>query len=205
MSALVGTIENHPESTSESDTGSFTLTRQQRPQPQAVGSRRRPRAIQDPEKHLKNQGKLRAEMSRMNEAIDNPVRMNERIEAERMSEMSPKIRQIRQPVKASHPRQSSSDSNVSKTPEFFAPPPPNRSPLSPNTEESLMSDEDDRSIDYLKKNDKPESSKCLAPDCQYEAPREQKEELKTNHLHCYSDTNTMDSGWQSGSEKHITD
>ncbi|KOB71925.1 Uncharacterized protein OBRU01_13097 [Operophtera brumata] len=27
--------------------------------------------------------------------------------------------------------------------------------------------------------------------------------LKSTHLHCYSDTNTMDSGWQSGSERQL--
>ncbi|CAB3241600.1 unnamed protein product [Arctia plantaginis] len=79
------------------------------------------------------------------------------------------------------------------------------SPLSPNTEESLLSD--DGTPDQVYSND-PESSKCLGPDSQYEPVRESKEEIlkgNINHIHCYSDTNTMDSGWQSGSEKQVTD
>lgn len=407
VSALVGTIENHPESTSESDTGSFTLTRQQRPQPQ-VGSKRRPRQV---EKHAKNQEKMRQDLNnsirlteqqieqlnnsmrmnermndsriervndsrisermndsrisdrmnesrisdrndprisgvsdsrlsdrmnesrlservndsrisdrvndsrisdrmndsrisdrmnetrlsermndsrdrlndsrlermnesrdrlnerservndcrisdrfnetrlsergdsrdRLNERIDrmsdtrsNDSRLNdsrlsdsrmndsriERIEDRRMSDLnssiriegSPKMRAHMSPLRIQrsspknlpkeHPRQSSSDSGK---PEFFVPPPLNLSPLSPNTEESLLSDDDDRRTDQVYSND-PESSKCLGPDSQYEPIREEKEEiLKTNHHHCYSDTNTMDSGWQSGSEKQVTD
>ncbi|KAL0809553.1 hypothetical protein ABMA28_011086 [Loxostege sticticalis] len=407
VSALVGTIENHPESTSESDTGSFTLTRQQRPQPQ-VGSKRRPRQL---EKHAKNQEKMRQDLNnsirlteqqieqlnnsmrmnermndsriervndsrisermndsrisdrmnesrisdrndprisgvsdsrlsdrmnesrlservndsrisdrvndsrisdrmndsrisdrmnetrlsermndsrdrlndsrlermnesrdrlnerservndcrisdrfnetrlsergdsrdRLNERIDrmsdtrsNDSRLNdsrlsdsrmndsriERIEDRRMSDLnssiriegSPKMRAHMSPLRIQrsspknlpkeHPRQSSSDSGK---PEFFVPPPLNLSPLSPNTEESLLSDDDDRRTDQVYSND-PESSKCLGPDSQYEPIREEKEEiLKTNHHHCYSDTNTMDSGWQSGSEKQVTD
>ncbi|XP_026755974.2 uncharacterized protein LOC113515877 isoform X2 [Galleria mellonella] len=363
VSALVGTIENHPESTSESDTGSFTLTRQQRPQPQ-VGSKRRPRQN---DKHTKNQRqemnairlteqqlieqlnssmrmsdrmndsrvsdsvnetrvsdrndsrdrlndsrierindsrisdrmnetRLSERMSgsrdrlnesrieRMNESRfertndsrisdrmsesrlrelmnDSRDRLNEsriermndsrisdrmnesrisdrmndsrisdrmsersdrldRIEDRRMSDLnssiriegSPKMRTHMSPLRMprsspknlpkEHPRQSSSDSSK---PEFFVPPPPTVSPLSPNTEESLLSDEDDRRQDQVYSND-PEPSKCLGPDSQYEAVREEKDEiLKTNHHHCYSDTNTMDSGWQSGSEKQVTD
>ncbi|XP_022817076.1 uncharacterized protein LOC111349947 isoform X2 [Spodoptera litura] len=399
VSALVGTIENHPESTSESDTGSFTLTRQQRPQPQ-VGSKRRPRQT---EKHIKNQEKMRQVLNNsirltehQIEQLNNSMRMNERIERERMNETrlsermndsrdrlndrdrierindcrisdrmnetrlsermndsrdrlnegrvcererlerlndsrisdrmnetrmsermnetrknermndsrdrlndsrncevidpriermndsrisdrmnetrlsermndsrvcermnearmermndsklsdrsdtrhsdrmndsrlermndsrlermselnssiriggSPKMRTHISPLRIprsspknvpkDHPRQSSSDSNK---PDFRQ-----ISPLSPNTEESLLSD-DDRPQDQVYSND-PETSKCLGPDSQYEPVRETKEEiLKTNHHHCYSDTNTMDSGWQSGSEKQVTD
>ncbi|CAH0697954.1 unnamed protein product [Spodoptera exigua] len=403
VSALVGTIENHPESTSESDTGSFTLTRQQRPQPQ-VGSKRRPRQA---EKHIKNQEKMRQVLNNsirltehQIEQLNNSMRMNERMERERMSDRmnetrlserindsrdrlndreriermndcrisdrmnetrlsermndsrdrlnegrvcerermerlndsrisdrmnetrmsermnetrmsermndsrdrlndsrncevidpriermndsrisdrmnetrisermndsrvcermnearmermndsklsdrsdtrhsdrmndsrlerlndsrlermsemnssiridgSPKMRTHISPLRIprsspknvpkDHPRQSSSDSNK---PEFRQ-----ISPLSPNTEESLLSD-DDRPQDQVYSND-PETSKCLGPDSQYEPVRESKEEiLKTNHHHCYSDTNTMDSGWQSGSEKQVTD
>ncbi|CAH2056278.1 unnamed protein product, partial [Iphiclides podalirius] len=336
VSALVGTIENHPESTSESDTGSFTLTRQQRPQPQ-VGSKRRPRQA---DKHIKNQEKLRQDLNsslrlteqqiehlnssmrmsdrmcdrmndsrvsdrmndsrisdrlndsrvsermndarmsermndsrdrlndpriererlndsrvdRMNESRDRLNdsrieriesrdrlndsrvdrmdsrdrlndsridRMNEgRIDDRRMSDLnasiriegSPKMRAHISPLRMprtspknlpkEHPRQSSSDSSK---PEFFAPPPPAHSPLSPNTEESLLSDDDDGRKDTVYSNE-PETSKCLGPDSQYEPVRDAKEEiLKTNHHHCYSDTNTMDSGWQSGSEKQVTD
>lgn len=422
VSALVGTIENHPESTSESDTGSFTLTRQQRPQPQ-VGSKRRPRQT---DKHVKNQEKMRQELNnsirlteqqieqlatsmrmcdgriervndlrigdrmndrisgvsdrigdrndsrservndrerinesrisgvndrdrlnesrisgvndrermnesrvsgvsdcrldrmndsrisdrmndsrisdrmnetrlsermndsrdrlnerieRMNESRDrlnergsecrisermNETRMSERGDRDRMNESriermsdrsndsrlndsriermsdrsndsrlnesrledrrksdlnssiriegSPKMRTHMSPLRIQrsspknlpkeHPRQSSSDSGKQ---EFFVPPPMNLSPLSPNTEESLLSDDDERRSDQVYSND-PEPSKCLGPDSQYEPVREEKEEiLKTNHHHCYSDTNTMDSGWQSGSEKQVTD
>ncbi|KAM3955441.1 LOW QUALITY PROTEIN: uncharacterized protein ACR2FA_010643 [Aphomia sociella] len=360
VSALVGTIENHPESTSESDTGSFTLTRQQRPQPQ-VGSKRRPRQT---DKHTKNQRqdintmrmteqqlidqlnssmrvndarisdrmnetrisernesrdrlndsriermndsrisdrmnetRLSERMSdsrdrlnesrieRMNESRiermndsrisdrmnetrlsermgDTRDRLNEsriermndsrisdrmndsrisdrmndsrisdrmndsrsdrmdRIEDRRMSDLnssiriegSPKMRTHMSPLRMprsspknlpkEHLRQSSLDSSK---PEFFVPPPPAHSPLSPNTEESLLSDEDDRRQDQVYSNE-PEPSKCLGPDSQYEPVREEKEEiLKSNHHHCYSDTNTMDSGWQSGSEKQVTD
>ncbi|XP_060808704.1 uncharacterized protein LOC106131084 [Amyelois transitella] len=398
VSALVGTIENHPESTSESDTGSFTLTRQQRPQPQ-VGSKRRPRQ----EKHLKNNEKIRQDHIRMSEQqlfeqLNNSMRMSDRmnerilsernesrdrlnesrdrlndsrmdsrmnetrlsermsdsrdrlndsrierlnesriermndsrisdrmnetrmsdrmnetrmsdrmndsrisdrmndsritdrmndtrisdrmndtrisdrmndtrisdrmndtrisdrmndtrisdrmndtrisdrmndtrisdrlnesrisdrIEDRRMSDLnssiridgSPKMRAHMSPLRMprsspknlpkEHLRQSSSDSSK---PEFFVPPPPNHSPLSPNTEESLLSDDDGKDQVY---SNEPESSKCLGPDSQYEPVREEKDEiLKTNHHHCYSDTNTMDSGWQSGSEKQVTD
>ncbi|CAG9794175.1 unnamed protein product [Diatraea saccharalis] len=373
VSALVGTIENHPESTSESDTGSFTLTRQQRPQPQ-VGSKRRPRQN---EKLVKNQEKTRQDLnsslrlteqqiehlnnsmrmcermndariermnetrssermdriesrdrlndsrldrvndtrmsdrmndtrssertnnsrearkndplsndsrmmnesrvsdsrmndsrlsesrmndsrlseSRMNDSRLSESRMNDsrlsdcrnerferlndsrtermndsrmvteridrmndtRIEDRRMSDLnssiriegSPKIRSHMSPLRIQknpknlpkeHCRQSSSDSGK---PEFFVPPPPNLSPLSPNTDESLLSDEDRPDTVY---SNEPETSKCLGPDSQYEPVREEKEDiLKTNHHHCYSDTNTMDSGWQSGSEKQVTD
>lgn len=387
VSALVGTIENHPESTSESDTGSFTLTRQQRPQPQ-VGSKRRPRQT---DKHAKNQDKIRQvlnnsirltehqieqlnnsmrmnermERERMSERMDSRDRLNERMERmndvrisdrmnetrlsermndsrdrlnegrermerlndsrisdrmnetrmsermndsrdrlndsrscevmdpriermndsrisdrmnetrlserlndsrvcermteariermndsklsdrsdtrhsdrmndtrhsdrmndsrlerlndsrlERMSELnssiridgSPKMRAHISPLRIArsspknlpkdHPRQSSSDSNKADFRQI--------SPLSPNTEESLLSD-DERPQDQVYSND-PETSKCLGPDSQYEPVRDGKEEiLKTNHHHCYSDTNTMDSGWQSGSEKQVTD
>ncbi|XP_049882567.1 uncharacterized protein LOC126378343 [Pectinophora gossypiella] len=367
VSALVGTIENHPESTSESDTGSFTLTRQQRPQPQ-VGSKRRPRQEKHAQ-HLKNQEKLRQDLNnslrlteqqieqlnnsmrmseriermegrlndsrdrlnercvidRLNERIDNRMeprmermndsrisermndsrvsermnesriiermnesrisermnesrlgermnesrisermnesrlgermnesrisermnesrlgermnesriseRMNEsrisdrvndrsdrmvermndsrlsdRFEDRRMSDLNSSIRNdspLRMPrsspkiLSKEHPRQSSSDSK-----EFFVA--PAISPLSPKTEESLLSDDDRQDQVY---SNEPETSKCLGPDAQYEPVREEKEEiLKTNHHHCYSDTNTMDSGWQSGSEKQVTD
>ncbi|XP_013177041.1 PREDICTED: uncharacterized protein LOC106124676 isoform X2 [Papilio xuthus] len=148
-------------------------------------------------------------------------RINEsRIEDRRMSDLnasiriegSPKARTHISPLRMprtspknlpkDHPRQSSSDSSK---PEFFVPPPPVLSPLSPNTEESLLSDEDDRRKDIVYSNE-PETSKCLGPDSQYEPVRDVKEDiLKTNHHHCYSDTNTMDSGWQSGSEKQVTD
>lgn len=277
VSALVGTIENHPESTSESDTGSFTLTRQQRPQPQ-VGSKRRPRA----EKHLKTQEKLRQDLnnslrlteqqiehlnnsirmnearlnerndsrdrlndsritdsrvnesrlndsrvndSRINDTRSNDSRLNEsrvndsrlndsrvndqridrelnesRIEDRRMSDLNASIRlesprshvsPLRRSPKEKEPRQESSK-------EFFA-----ISPLSPTTEDTLLSDDERQDQVY---SNEPETSKCLGPDSQYEPVREEKEEvLKTNHHHCYSDTNTMDSGWQSGSEKQVTD
>ncbi|XP_059062612.1 uncharacterized protein LOC131855370 [Achroia grisella] len=154
---------------------------------------------------------------RMNETRSDRL---ERIEDRRMSDLnssirvegSPKMRNHMSPLRVprsspknlpkEHPRQSSSDSNK---PEFFVPPPPTHSPLSPNTEESLLSDEDVRTQDQMYSND-PETSKCLGPDSQYEGVREEKDEiLKTNHHHCYSDTNTMDSGWQSGSEKQVTD
>lgn len=58
---------------------------------------------------------------------------------------------------------------------------------------------------------------CLGPDLRYEPVQgfgegmnadESNGEAGTNnpvHLRCCSDSNTMDSGWQSGSEKHITD
>ncbi|XP_048482378.1 uncharacterized protein LOC105398624 [Plutella xylostella] len=358
ISALVGTIENHPESTSESDTGSFTLTRQQRPQPQ-TGSKRRPRTNQPADKHTKNQEKIRHDLnnsirlteqqieqlnsslcqrmndSRMSDRLNesrisdrmNECRMSERLNdsrvsdrmnecrmmermnesrvsermndsrigermndsrmSERMNESrvsdrmnesrvsdrmnesrisehsrmndsrlsdlsrknelrmsdhnrldssrsdhsrldldlkgSPKMKHHVSPLRNAsrsspssvlrdapiHPRQSSTDSNVSlkNNPDFFVPPPPNHSPLSPNTEESLLSDDEDRQrTDQVYSNEKPETSKCLGPDSQYEPVREEKEEImKVNHHHCYSDTNTMDSGWQSGSEKHATD
>ena len=353
MSALVGTIENHPESTSESDT-SFTLTRQQRPQPQ-VGSKRRPK---NTEKHIK-QDKIRdfnnsvrlteqqiehlnnsmriermneirmsdrinesresrvndsrdrlndsrverlndsrverlndSRVERLNESRverlndsrverlndsrverlndsrgdrlndsrvdrlndsdrgdprdrmnDSRDRLNERNERlsdrlndsridrisererahesrserfddRRMSDLnssiriegSPKMRHVT-PLRMTrtspknikeNPRQSSSDSNK----DFFT---PNLSPLSPNTEESLLSDDDRNIKPETVYSNEPEVSKCLAPDSQYETVREKDEILKTNHHHCYSDTNTMDSGWQSGSEKQVTD
>ncbi|XP_028156656.1 uncharacterized protein LOC114350177 isoform X2 [Ostrinia furnacalis] len=395
VSALVGTIENHPESTSESDTGSFTLTRQQRPQPQ-VGSKRRPRQneklkneklrqdlnpmrlteqqieqlnnsmriserMNDPriervndtrlsdrmndsrisdrmnesriserndprmsgvnesrlsdrmnesriservndsrisdrlndsrisdrmnetrlsermdsrdrlndsrlermnesrdrlnerservnecrisdrfnetrmsERGSDSRDRLNERMERLSDARSNDSRLNdsrlsdsrmndsriERIEDRRMSDLnssirlegSPKMRAHMSPLRIQrsspknlpkeHPRQSSSDSGK---PDFYVPPPINLSPLSPNTEESLLSDEEERRPDQVYSND-PETSKCLGPDSQYEPIREEKEEiLKTNHHHCYSDTNTMDSGWQSGSEKQVTD
>lgn len=154
-----------------------------------------------------------SDMSRLNDSriseLNSSMRMEHSLEESRIKG-SPKVRQshmspLRNLPKSSsplHPRQSSTDSNVShkNSVEFFVPPPPVHSPLSPNTEESVISDEEDRA-----RTEKPETSKCLAPDSQYEVVREEKEELKTNHHHCYSDTNTMDSGWQSGSEKHVTD
>lgn len=335
ISALVGTIENHPESTSESDTGSFTLTRQQRPQPQ-VGSKRRPRQTdkktekmrpdlnssmrltEQQIEHLNNSMRMsernermdrieridsrdrlhdsrldrsdrmnesrmdksdqlndsRVErcnrlndsriermndsridrsdrlndsrnsridrmcdmdsndsrdrlndsrierisessrierMERMNDSRDRTTELNEsrvsrdRFEDRRISDLnasiridgSPKMRPHISPLKM--PKRSS-PKNLQKEKELAA----ISSPLSPNTEESLLSDEDGRpEIVY---SNEPEV-KCLGPDSQYEPVRENinKEELKTNHHHCYSDTNTMDSGWQSGSEKQVTD
>ncbi|XP_039747810.1 uncharacterized protein LOC120624987 isoform X3 [Pararge aegeria] len=141
-------------------------------------------------------------------------RISDRFEDRRMSDLnasvriegSPKMRTHMSPLRMpktspknlpkEHPRQSSSDSK-----EFFVP--PAHSPLSPNTEESLLSDDDDRRQEIVYSNE-PEGSKCLGPDSQYE-PERKDEILKTNHHHCYSDTNTMDSGWQSGSEKQVTD
>ncbi|XP_046974930.1 uncharacterized protein LOC124541129 isoform X2 [Vanessa cardui] len=79
---------------------------------------------------------------------------------------------------------------------------PALSPLSPATEESLVSDEDRRPETVYSNEPEPER---LAPDSQYEPVREAKDELKLNHHRCCSDTNTMDSGWQSGSEKQVTD
>lgn len=331
VSALVGTIENHPESTSESDTGSFTLTRQQRPVPQTSGSKRRPRTNPSADKHMKSQEKIRQELNnslrlteqqieqlnnsmcqrmndsrisehsrmsdrmnesrvsermnesrvseRMNEARlgermnesrlserMNEARLGERMNESRLSERmndsrvsdrmndsrltecshigdlsrmnelrmsdhsrlderrmeldlksSPKVRTHMSPLRRVsknqrespvHLRQSSTDSNVShKTPEFFVPPPPNHSPLSPNTEESLLSDEEEgQSVEQVYSNEQGESSKRLGPDSPYEKVKDENVEvLKLNHNRCYSDTNTMDSGWQSGSEKHVTD
>ncbi|CAH0599927.1 unnamed protein product [Chrysodeixis includens] len=130
-------------------------------------------------------------MSDLNSSIriDGSPKMRTHISPLRIARSSPKN------LTKDHPRQSSSDSSK---PDFRQ-----ISPLSPNTEESLLSD-DDRP-DQVYSND-PESSKCLGPDSQYEPVREGKEEvLKGNHHHCYSDTNTMDSGWQSGSEKQVTD
>ncbi|XP_041986271.1 uncharacterized protein LOC121738346 isoform X2 [Aricia agestis] len=146
----------------------------------------------------------RIERERLNDSRsdrDSRLDRSERFEDRRMSDLNSSIRvegspKLRSPLRIpksspknlpkEHPRQSSSDSGK---PEFFVPPPP-ISPLSPNTEESLLSDEDGR----------PEA-KCLGPDSQYEGPRE----VIKGHHHCYSDTNTMDSGWQSGSERHVTD
>lgn len=173
------------------------------------------------ERDRMNESRLDRMSDRSNDSRLNDSRLNDsRIEDRRMSDLnssiriegSPKMRSHMSPLRIQrsspknlpkeHPRQSSSDSGK---PEFFVPPPLNLSPLSPNTEESLLSDEDDRRPDQVYSND-PESSKCLGPDSQYEPVREDKEEiLKTNHHHCYSDTNTMDSGWQSGSEKQVTD
>ncbi|KAI5638115.1 hypothetical protein NE865_09236 [Phthorimaea operculella] len=257
VSALVGTIENHPESTSESDTGSFTLTRQQRPQPQ-IGSKRRPRdrlnerieRLSDRERdRIESREKLnesrisdrmndsriermnearmsdrmshtrisdRANESRISDRMNdsrtsdrlNDSKISDRIEERRLSDLNSSIR-MDSPLRMArsspkgfqkeHPRQSSLDSSK----EFFVA--PALSPLSPKTEESLLSDDDRQDQAYT---NEPESSrpKCLGPDSQYETVREEKEEvLKTNHHHCYSDTNTMDSGWQSGSEKQVTD
>lgn len=123
--------------------------------------------------------------------IEGSPKMRSHISPLRMPRTSPKN------LPKEHPRQ-----NSDSKPDFFVPPPV-ISPLSPNTEESLLSD-DDRP-DQVYSND-PEGSKCLGPDSQYEPVREEKVEvLKGNHHHCYSDTNTMDSGWQSGSEKQVTD
>ncbi|VVC91457.1 unnamed protein product [Leptidea sinapis] len=383
ISALVGTIENHPESTSESETGSFTLTRQQRPQPQ-VGSKRRSRQADKKARHdhsirlieqqienLNNSIRMterveridsrdRLNVRRDDERIDNPRieriddsrnrlnessrsdRLNEsRIERindprfddsriERMSERSdrfndsrifetsriernndarlddPRIERLSQRSdrfndskalensriermndprlddsrierlsdrserfndsrmlecsrieRINDPRYSSGDRNerterinegrinenkdrvnrermsdrfedrrisdlnssirIESSPKTRPQISPLRmsrrdspqnskhettiSPLSPNTEESLLSDDDAREI-YTNESE----AKCLGPDSQYEPVREKKEEvLKMNHHHCYSDTNTMDSGWQSGSEKQVTD
>ncbi|XP_030041383.1 uncharacterized protein LOC115456442 isoform X2 [Manduca sexta] len=167
-----------------------------------------------------NESRLSERMERMNESRIsdkmNDSRLSERIERmnetrlnERMSELNSSMRMEGSPRSRTHmsplrvPRTSPKDhprpSNVESKP-FVQP----ISPLSPKTEESLLSD-DDRPVDQVYSND-PETSKCLAPDSQYEPVREEKEEiLKTNHHHCYSDTNTMDSGWQSGSEKQVTD
>lgn len=150
-----------------------------------------------------------SDRSRMNDSQLNDSRLSDLrmdLDETRLSCTSirqPHLNQLRHLPRNSsplHPRQSSTDSNSShkNNAEFFVPPPPNHSPLSPNTEESVISD------DERDKTQKPESSKCLAPDSQYELVR-RNEEIKVNHLHCYSDTNTMDSGWQSGSEKHATD
>ncbi|XP_052742829.1 uncharacterized protein LOC112054346 isoform X3 [Bicyclus anynana] len=122
--------------------------------------------------------------------IEGSPKMRNHISPLRMPRTSPKN------LPKEHPRQSSSDSK-----EFYVP--PAHSPLSPNTEESLLSDDDDRRQEIVYSNE-PEGSKCLGPDSQYE-PERKDEILKTNHHHCYSDTNTMDSGWQSGSEKQVTD
>lgn len=147
-------------------------------------------------------------IERLNDSRISDRMTDSRIEDRRMSELnssiriegSPKMRAHISPLRLKsspknlpkeHPRQSSSDSNFATI-----------SPLSPNTEESLLSDDGQ---DQVYSNE-PETSKCLGPDSQYEPVREEKEEiLKTNHHHCYSDTNTMDSGWQSGSEKQVTD
>ncbi|XP_063391659.1 uncharacterized protein LOC134677130 [Cydia fagiglandana] len=113
-------------------------------------------------------------------------------------EGSPKMRQLRIPrfsPKSNHPRQLSSESNKA---EFFAPPPPNQ-PLSPTAEKPLLNEEN-----QVYSNEA--ETACLGPDSQYESVREEKDEIKVHHhRHCYSDTNTMDSGWQSGSEKQVTD
>lgn len=298
VSALVGTIENHPESTSESDTGSFTLTRQQRPQPQ-VGSKRRPRQA---DKHLKSQEKIRQALNssvrltehqieqlnnsmRMNERMCDPrieriERMNDTRMSERMSSrdrlnkndshdrlndthkcdltecridrmndsrhserMSDRLNDSRfndsklndcklNDCRLNDCRQNESRMNDSRLndssiindsprshisplrlpkvekPEFFVPPPPVISPISPKTEESLLSDEDrperqERPKDQVYSND-PEPSKCLSPDAQYEQV-DNGVTLEPNHHHWHSDTNTMDSGWQSGEDRHTTD
>ncbi|XP_064075609.1 uncharacterized protein LOC113395354 isoform X1 [Vanessa tameamea] len=89
---------------------------------------------------------------------------------------------------------------TSPKPKDCAPAP---SPLSPATEESLVSDEDERRPETVYSNE-PEPER-LAPDSQYEPVRDGKDELELNHHRCYSDTNTMDSGWQSGSERQVTD
>ncbi|CAH0717126.1 unnamed protein product, partial [Brenthis ino] len=310
VSALVGTIENHPESTSESDT-SFTLTRQQRPQPQ-VGSKRRPKhtdkhtktdKIRDfnnsvrlteqqieqlnnsmriermtevrmsdrindsrcdrmnelresrindsrdrlndsrvdrisERERLNDTDRMNDSRDRLNDRLNDPridrmndrtndrierlndarvERISDRFDDRRMSELNSSIRIEGSPKMRSHisplrmprtspknlnkenPRQSSSDSKV----DFF-PPPTNLSPLSPNTEESLLSDDDRNVKPETVYSNEPEVSKCLGPDLQYETVKKD-DILKTNHHHCYSDTNTMDSGWQSGSEKQVTD
>lgn len=56
---------------------------------------------------------------------------------------------------------------------------------------------------------------CIAPDLRYEPVQgfENNMQMCDNganqvapmHMRCYSDSNTMDSGWHSGSEKHVTD
>ncbi|XP_048002019.1 uncharacterized protein LOC125238671 [Leguminivora glycinivorella] len=104
-----------------------------------------------------------------------------------------KVRQVRLPrfsPKSNHPRQLSSESNKA---EFFVPPPPNLPTEKQLNEESQV---------YSNESE----TACLGPDSQYESVREEKDEIKVHHhRHCYSDTNTMDSGWQSGSEKQVTD
>jgi hypothetical protein len=157
-----------------------------------------------------NDSRMSERLERMSDRL-NDSRLEDRRKSDLNSsiriEGSPKVRSHMSPLrvprsspknlpKREHPRQSSSDSGK----DFF--PPTNLSPLSPNTEESLLSDEERPNTVY---SNEPETSKCLAPDSQYETVREEKEEIKTNHHHCYSDTNTMDSGWQSGSEKQVTD
>ncbi|KAJ0170333.1 hypothetical protein K1T71_014261 [Dendrolimus kikuchii] len=285
VSALVGTIENHPESTSESDTGSFTLTRQQRPQPQ-VGSKRRPRQT---DKHTKSQEKIRQALNssvrltehqieqlnntmRMTERICDPrieriermneTRMSERMDSrdrlnmnetrlserhdsrDRLNERTCELNECRidRMNDSRHSERLSermNDSRIEKVsdlnssvrcdgsprshilplrlpkvekPEFFVPPPPVISPISPKTEESLLSDDDrpdrperpERPKDQVYSND-PEPSKCLSPDAQYEQVGDNGGTLEPNHHHWHSDTNTMDSGWQSGEDRHTTD
>ncbi|XP_072937761.1 uncharacterized protein [Epargyreus clarus] len=126
-------------------------------------------------------------------------RVIERFEDRRMSDLnssiriegSPKMRSHISPLRMprtspknlpNHPRQSSSDSGKDFPP---------ITPEGPEGPDTVYSNEPD--------------PKCLGPDSQYEAVREGKEELRSNHHHCYSDTNTMDSGWQSGSEKQGAD
>lgn len=269
VSALVGTIENHPESTSESDTGSMTLTRQQRPQPQ-VGSKRRPRQT---DKHVKGQEKIRHALNsslrltehqiehlnnsmrmaerigeRMNERMCDPrvelvgrmnetpsermneARVNERNDpracelaecridrmndsrrserlSERLNERMEKCDRgdLNGSCRNESPRSRISPLRLAEKAEFFVPPPPVISPLSPKTEESLLSDDDrpERPKDQVYSNE-PEASKCLSPDAQYEQVGDAGT-LEPNHHHWHSDTNTMDSGWQSGEDRHTTD
>ncbi|XP_061381355.1 uncharacterized protein LOC116776234 isoform X3 [Danaus plexippus] len=144
----------------------------------------------------------RANDSRLDRERSNDSR-TDRFDDRRMSDInssiriegSPKMRSHMSPLRMRSPKGIQKDTMEAK--EFFTP----ISPLSPNTEESLLSDDDRQETVY---SNEPEV-KCLAPDSQYEAIRDGNEMLKTNHHHCYSDTNTMDSGWQSGSEKQVTD
>ncbi|XP_038217728.1 uncharacterized protein LOC119836470 isoform X2 [Zerene cesonia] len=162
-----------------------------------------------------NESRERARMSdrdRMSdrERMSDRDRMSDRFEDRRMSNLnsslriegSPKMRPHISPLKM--PKRNSPKNppkDVRHEKEFLA---PVTSPLSPNTDESLLSDDDARQ-EIVYSNDS--EAKCLGPDSQYEPVRDNvKEEiLKTNHHHCYSDTNTMDSGWQSGSERQVTD
>ncbi|XP_050358669.1 uncharacterized protein LOC126778972 isoform X2 [Nymphalis io] len=354
--SLVGTIEAHPESTSESDSGSFTLSRQQRPQPQ-VGSKRRPRTdklrqdfggslrlTEQQMEHLNTSMRIervndsrvseRMSDSRVSDRINdsrvsdrmndsrvsdrmndsrvsermNDSRVSERMNDSRVSErlnesrISERMADIRMSDRMIDSRDRLNDSRIDRMnesresresrdrlnervdrmterdrlndsdrmndlridratesrdrlnesrgmsererlnesrldrerperaserrgpgpprpraspPRPRASPPrpraspkprdaaPALSPLSPATEESLMSDDDERRPETVYSNE-PEPER-LAPDSQYEPVRDGKDELKLNHHRCYSDTNTMDSGWQSGSEKQVTD
>ncbi|CAH2083862.1 unnamed protein product [Euphydryas editha] len=171
-----------------------------------------------------NDSRVMSDRDRMNDSrvmIERDRLSDSRFEDRRLSDLNSSLR-IEGSPKRSHmsplrmPRTSPKERSDSKefylqnrqdSKEFFPQNLSPLSPLSPNTEESLLSSEGDRREETVYSNE-PEaskSSKCLAPDSQYEPVREQEDILKLNHHHCYSDTNTMDSGWQSGSEKQVTD